>query len=132
MEIKTLDVKESNSGLLIFDSIKSNTLIIKRGRYIEKNTNLSHPLFDEQNKYYKRIYALEYKGKKIYHFNIFGTSNDNHGYHVGFNFVQHQKFLWLQGKHWLQKEENIRYIVNIIFLILGLIIGLKKSGVTAN
>jgi hypothetical protein len=131
MEIKTLEVNESSSGLLIFDSIKSNTLIIKRGRYIEKKNNLSHPLFDEQNKYYKRIYALEYKGKKIYHFNIFGTNNDNHGYHVGFNFVQHQKFLWLQGKHWLQKEENIRYVVNIIFLILGLIIGLKKSGVTA-
>lgn len=126
MEIATLEIKEPNSGLLSFDSIKSNTLRIKRGRYIDIKNNLSHPLFDEQNKYYKRIYALEFKDKKIYYFNSFGKIDTNHGFHVGFNFAEHQKFLWLQGRHWLQKEENIRYCVNVIFLIIGLVLGVLK------
>lgn len=126
MEIATLYVNEPNSGLLIFDSIKSNTLKIKRGRYIDIKNNLSHPLFDEQNKYYKRIYALEYKSKKIYYLNTFGKIENNHGYHVGLNFAEHHKFLWLQGNHWLQKEENIRYCINIIFLITGLVLGILR------
>lgn len=126
MEIATLEIKEQNSGLLCYDSIKSNTLIIKRGRYIDKKNSLSHPLFDEQNKYYNRIYALEFNDKKIYYINSFGKIDTNHGFHVGFNFAEHQKFLWFQGSHWLQKEENIRYCVNIIFLILGLVIGILK------
>jgi hypothetical protein len=127
MEIVTLEIKELNSGLLYFDETKSKTLIIKKGRYIDKKNNLSHPIFDEQNKYYKRIYSLEYKDKKIYYFNSFGKIDTNHGYHVGFNFAEHQKFLWLQGCHWIQKEENIRYCVNIIFLILGLVLGILKA-----
>lgn len=127
MEIATLEIKEPNSGLLIIDSKKSITLRIKRGRYIDKKNNLSHPLFDEQNKYYKRIYALEFKDKKIYYFNSYGKIDPNHGFHVGFNFAQHQKFQWLQGCHWLQKEENIRYCVNIIFLIIGLVLGFLKA-----
>lgn len=126
MEVATLDIKEPNSGLLFFDTKKSKTLIIKKGRYIYKKNNLSHPLLDEQNKYYKRIYALEYKNKKIYYFNTFGKIDNNHGFHVGFNFAQHHKFLLLQGNHWLQKEENIRYCVNIIFLIIGLVLGILK------
>jgi hypothetical protein len=127
MEIATLDIKEQNSGLLTFDSIKSSILIIKRGKYIDKNNNISHPLFDEQNKYYKRIYALEYMDKKIYYFNSYGKIDTNHGFHVGFNFIEHQKFLWIQGGHWLQQEENLRYCVNIIFLIIGLFLGILKS-----
>jgi hypothetical protein len=127
MEIETLEIKEPNSGLLFFDKIKSKSLIIKKGRYIDKKNNLSHPLFDEQNKYYKRIYALEYKNKKIYYINTFGKIDNNHGFHVGFDFAQHHKFLWLQGSHWLQKEENIRYCVNIIFLITGLVLGVLKA-----
>jgi len=127
MEIETLEIKEPNSGLLFYDTIKSKSFIIKKGRYIDKKNNLSHPLFDEQNKYYKRIYGLEYKNKKIYYFNTFGKIDNNHGFHVGFDFAQHHKFLWLQGSHWLQKEENIRYCVNIIFLILGLVLGVLKA-----
>ena len=102
-----------------------------------KKNNLSHPLFDDQNKYYKRIYALEFKDKRIYalefkdkriyYFNSFGKIGPNYGFHVGFNFAENQKFLWLQGSHWLQKEENIRYCINIIFLIIGLVLGILKS-----
>jgi hypothetical protein len=124
MKITTLEIIEQNSGLLTFDPIKSSILIIKRGRYIDKKTNLSHPLFDEQYKFYKRIYALEYKNRKIYYFNRFGKPDNNHGYHVGFNFFEYQRFLWIQGTHWFQKEDNLRYCINIFFLILGLALGI--------
>lgn len=43
---------------------------------------------------------------------------------ISLNFWQNQKFLWIQNDHWLQKEENIRYAINISFLIGGLIIGI--------
>ena len=127
MEIATLEIKEHNSGLLYFDQLKTTTLKIKKGRYIDKKNKVSHPLFDEQNKYYKRIYALEYKRKKIYWFCSFGKIDNNHGCHVGFNFTEHQKFLFLQGNHWIQKEENIRYCVNIIFLVIGMVLGILKA-----
>lgn len=40
------------------------------------------------------------------------------------NFWNKQKLLWMYKNHWIQKESNFRYIINIIFLILGLIVGI--------
>jgi hypothetical protein len=77
-------------------------------------------------KLYGRIYALEYKNKYIYWFNTFGSESKDHGIHVGLSWWENQRFLWMQNDHWFQKEDNIRYIVNVLFLGLGAWIGIKS------
>jgi hypothetical protein len=37
------------------------------------------------------------------------------------NYWHKQKFLLMFNKHWIQKEESIRYIINLLFLTAGLI-----------
>jgi hypothetical protein len=99
-------------------------ITIKKGRY-ELN-GISHPLRAGNEKFYKRMYGLHYKNRKVYWLETFVSHSSSSGYHVSFNWREHQIFLWSQGEHWLQKEENIRYIVNVIFLVLGVIIGFKQ------
>lgn len=140
MKLKALD-GEPNSGVLApcggMISIKEgntttskraefNWIEIKKGRYIQDGT--SHPLRSGNDKFYKRIYGLEHENRKVYWLDTFAKHSSSHGYHVSFNWWEHQKFLWLQGEQWLQREENIRYIVNLVFLVLGVIIGLKQIG----
>lgn len=107
---------KSNTGKLI-PSLVSKTIEIKRGRYIRDD--ISHPLFTTKEIYFQRVYCLEYKNKNIFYLNTFGSSESNAGFHIALSKWETQKFLWLQNKHWLQKEENIRYIVNLLFLIIG-------------
>ncbi len=125
MKKVTLTSCGDNSGKLEFNSSQSKIIEIKRGRFILPDKN-SNPLYDEDNKYYKRIYSLEYNNKIIYYFKLFGNKESKFGYHVGFNFWEHQQFLWLQNQHWLQKEENIRYCVNVLFLLIGVCISFSK------
>lgn len=122
MKVQVLNCLEKNSGRLIPEG--ERTIEIKKGRFIDND--ISHPLYAENEKYFKRTYCLEYSKKRIYYFNRFGNSDSNTGFHVGFNWLQHQRFLLLQNRHWLQKEESIRYIVNLVFLFLGAYIGLKN------
>jgi hypothetical protein len=125
MKIKTLEIENVNSGLVKYNENNSKTLIIKGGRYIIENTEESNPLYDEDNRYFKRVYCLEHNNNKIYWLNLYG-SKDTNGYHIALNYIQYNRFLWLQKLHWLQKEENIRYCVNIFFLIIGLWLSIKK------
>jgi hypothetical protein len=99
---------------------------IKKGRYIHKG--ISHPLRSGEDKFYKRIYGLEHERRSVYWFDTFAKYSTLHGHHVSFNWIEHQQFLWLQGEQWLQKESNIRYVVNVIFLVLGSYIGFKQIG----
>jgi len=124
MKVKIFD-SIPNSGIAspVLKNNKFEYLDIKKGRYI--HNDCSHPLRIKNNLLYSRVYGLEYKNHKIYWFNIFGNIDTNHGYHIGLNWWQNQRFLFLQNSHWFQKEENIRYIINIIFLVFGLIIAMK-------
>ena len=97
-------------------------VVIKKGRYIQCST--SHALRSGEKRFYRRKQNFEFKGKVIYWFGAFGQME--HGKHIGFNRWQHQRFLWMQGDHWFQKEENIRYLINLFFLSLGVWIGLKS------
>lgn len=97
---------------------------IKKGRYLQNGT--SHPLRSGEDKFYKRIYGLEHEGRAVYWFDTFGDHSNHSGYHVSFSWMQQQNFLWKQNDNWLQKEENVRYIVNVVFLVIGVIIGLKQ------
>jgi hypothetical protein len=122
MRIQVLECKEKNSGKLT--PFEDRYIEIKKGRYVDFDT--SHPLYVENEKYFKRVYCLEYFRKRIYYFNRFGNNDINTGFHVGFTWLQNQRFLFLQNRHWVQKEENIRYIVNVIFLIIGAFFGFKN------
>ena len=117
-------VSESKGNTITTKRSEFDWIEIKKGRYIQDGT--SHPLRSGNEKLYMRIYGLEYKNKRIYWFDTFGKHSTQHGYHVGFSWWQHNRFLWFQKEHWLQKEESIRYIVNILFLVLGAIIGIKQ------
>jgi hypothetical protein len=96
---------------------------IKKGRFVHHD--ISHILKTDRDVFYRRIYGLEYGKRTIYWLDFFGTQSKNSGVHIALNWWQNQKFRWLQGVHWFQQEENIRYLVNILFLIIGLLIALK-------
>lgn len=116
MKIEVLRSNEVNTGHLT--TSPGETIEIKKGRYIKNN--ISHPLFTEKENYFSKIYCLEYKKKHIYFLKYFGKNEPPvRGIHIGLTDWQNHKFLWMQNKHWLQKEESIRYIVNILFLIIG-------------
>jgi hypothetical protein len=114
---------KSNTGKLISSSV-DKTIEIKKGRYI--HDEISHPLYSENEFYFKRIYCLEFKNKKIYYLNTFGKTDRDLGFHIALSKWQNHKFLWLQNRHWLQKEENIRYLVNLLFLVLGAYIAIRN------
>lgn len=110
MKINTFRLKENNSGILV----RTDEIVdLQKRRWIDKN-GTSHPMkFDT---------PIAFKNKNVYFLYRFGT--ENKGVHISLSFWENQKFLFMQKLHWLQKEENIRYIVNIIFLISGLTIGI--------
>ncbi|MBC7846602.1 MAG: hypothetical protein H7Y10_08930 [Flavobacterium sp.] len=122
MKIQVLRSKEVNTGHLT-NLFPGEIIEIKKGRYIKDD--VSHPLFTEKENYFSKVYCLEYKKKHIYFLNYFGNNRlPIKGIHIGLTNWQNHRFLWMQNKHWLQKEESIRYIVNIIFLIIGVLIGI--------
>lgn len=125
METKALYLDGSNTGKLKYGPNPNNDLIeIKKGRYVQHS--VSHPLKSENERFFERVFSLEFEGKRIYFLNAFGQKDGNSGTHIALNRFQNQCFLWLQNKHWLQKEENLRYIVNLIFLCIGAYVGIKK------
>ena len=97
---------ESNSGIL---NKTDKVVNIKRNRFYDENNNWQ-PLVYEQCKSFDKKY--------VYYLKFMGQSN-THGIHISLNYIQNQVFLWLQGNSWFQKEDNIRYIINVLFLILG-------------
>ena len=123
MKIAILKGDDPNTGKFI--GLEGRIIEIKKGRYILDD--LSHPLMSEKECYFSRIYCLEYKKRNIYFLNYFGNKTlPVRGIHIGLTKWQTHKFLYMQNKHWLQKEENIRYLVNVLFLILGAYIAIKN------
>jgi len=122
MRVQIFECTLKNSGKL--SPVSGEFISIKKGRYVYKST--SHPLYTEKENYFAKVYCLEYLKKRIYFFNRFGKNDNNNGFHVGFTWLQHQQFLLLQNRHWFQKEKNIRYIVNVIFLIIGAYLGFEN------
>jgi hypothetical protein len=124
IEVEVLRSNEVNTGHLT-NLFAGEIIEIKRGRYIKDD--ISHPLFTEKENYFCKIHCLEYKKKHIYFLNYFGSNEHPiKGIHIGLTNWQNNKFLWMQNKHWLQKEENIRYIINILFLIIGVWISIMS------
>lgn len=105
----------NNSGEL---EKTNETITIKRRRWLDKS-GISHPM--------KFNSPIAFENNNVYFLKMFDNNDENlYGKHISLTFWQNQKFLYLQKNHWLQKEENIRYIINILFLISGLILGFLK------
>ena len=117
MKVKCLKVSGANSGLL--KAVKLRTkfeyLEIKKGRYIYKNH--SEPLMNNEQYCFKRVYCLEHKKEIIYWLSRGGVFSNSNGIHIGFSWSQHQRFLWMQNSHWIQKVYNSRSIVKMLCLI---------------
>jgi hypothetical protein len=125
MKVTCLKLSGANSEILepVKKGAKFEYLEIKKGRYIYKNH--SEPLMNNEEYCYKRVYCLEHKKEIIYWLSRGGVVSNSNGTHVGFSWSQYQRFLWMQNSHWIQKESNIRYVINIMFLIKGLFIAIK-------
>jgi len=129
MKVRRLELDGRNTGLLklahIANSCKEDCgyVRIRRGGF--SRCGNTSPLLGTSDKYYQRNRYLRYQRKIIYSFNEFGNKEKARPVFVAFNWFQHQRFLWIQREHWLQKEENIRYVVNLVFLLIGVYLGLK-------
>lgn len=77
---------------------------------VEKITEVRREEFYEDSIYY-------------YKYTIFCDKSE---YRIKLNIIQNFKFLWVVGKNWFQKEDNVRYLINILFLIIGLYLTYKK------
>jgi hypothetical protein len=107
-----VNVYEANNGEL---EKTNETITIKPRRWLNKN-GISYPM--------KFTSPIAFENNNVYFLKIFDNGDKNsHGKHISLTFWQNQKFLYLQKKNWIQKEENIRYIINILFLIGGLTLG---------
>lgn len=67
---------------------------------------------------FKRFYTLENK----YVYGLYEYKDENPNFFIKLNTIENNIFLLKTGNHWISKEENLRYIVNIIYLSLGLIL----------
>jgi len=65
---------------------------------------------------FKRVYP-KLKGICIM---IIALNVVNQSYLIKLNWFQYWRFLWIQKKHWLQSEENLRYAFNVILIIAGM------------
>jgi hypothetical protein len=114
MKVNIYEVKNVNSGIL---EKNDEVIEIKSGRWIDK-FGVSHPM--------NFVKKECFDDKFVYWVSLLGDESTTHGKHISLTFFQKQKFLWLQNSHWFQKEENIRYLINILFLIYGIIIGILQ------
>lgn len=59
-----------------------------------------------------------FKEKSVFDY-VYKVYYGRNYYTISLNSYQNFIFLWGLRKNWLQKEENIRYAVNLLFLIIG-------------
>lgn len=110
-------------GILRTYTVSQNFIKILKYRYI--HLNVSHPLKSGDNLYYKRIHCLNFENKKVYFLRRFGNEESN-GIHIGLSWSENQKFLFLMGQHWIQQEDNIRFLTNMALIVFGIIMGSVK------
>jgi hypothetical protein len=110
-------------GILRTYIVSENFIEILKYRYIHRN--ISHPLKSGDALYYRRIHCLNYENKKVYFLNRFGEEKSN-GIHIGLSWKENQKFLFLMGQHWIQQEDNIRFLTNMALIVFGIIMSSIK------
>ena len=111
MDVKKYVLDGVNTGKLKQTNEK---IIIKPRRWVTKDGK-SYPM--------KSSAPISFENKNVYFLPYPNENNTIKGVHISLNFWQKQKFLFLQKAHWLQKEENIRYIINMLVLISTVVVG---------
>lgn len=107
MKVNVFKLDTQNNGILI----KEDRIIeIRRNRWIDSKL-ISHPLDYERSE--------GFSNKNVYYLHLF--KDGKKGKFISLNFYENQKFQLIQGSHWIQKEENIRYLVNLFYLTVGLV-----------
>lgn len=120
MKVNIYKVEKPNSGELVKTE---EAIIIKRGKWSfslhpsdHPSVVISHPMkFDRKNMF---------NDKYVYFLHLFGDdSKEPHlGRHISLTFWENQKFLLMQGEHWIQKPEGwLSLIISITSLIVSLV-----------
>jgi hypothetical protein len=110
-------------GVLRTYTVSENFIDILKYRYI--HLDVSHPLKSGEALYYRRIHCLNYENKKVYFLNRFGKEKSN-GIHIGLTWKENQNFLFLMGQHWIQQENNIRFLTNMVLIVFGILVSWKN------
>jgi hypothetical protein len=110
-------------GILRTYTVSQNFIKILKYRYV--HLNVSHPLKSGDTLYFKRIHCLNYENKKVYFLKRFGVEKSN-GIHIGLSWFENHKFLFLMGQHWIQQEDNIRFLTNMALIVFGIIMSSIK------
>jgi hypothetical protein len=124
MKVSRFDIIDGHKG-----SVKrsDSTVKIRKGCY-DLNNNITWYIKNGKENHFVREYRFKSIKKEqlfFYSFPMLGKDISPDNVLVGMTWREHQKFLWMQNEHWFKKENNIRYIVNILFLILGAIVAVK-------
>lgn len=106
----------TNSGIL---EKTEEQIDIRKNRWIDSG-GISHPL--------KYLKPIAFSNSNVYFLHLFGddTKKPHSGKHISLTFFENHFFNLMQGTHWIQKEENIRYLINLTYLTIGIIFAYKK------
>jgi hypothetical protein len=124
MKIRRFDIVDGQKG---FVKNIDGIIEVRKGCYDLNNKTTWYLKSGKENQFVReyRFKSLEKDAKYFYSFPFFGRKVSPDDVLVGMTWLEHQKFLWIQDEHWLKKENNIRYIVNVLFLVLGAIVAVK-------
>jgi hypothetical protein len=85
----------------------SEVIDIKKGYWLQKDS-LRHSMS------FVRVHS--FKPTYVYYLYHFGSKPEPNGQgsHIVLSFCQNQRFLWMQRQHWLQKNDNIKWVVGMV------------------
>lgn len=80
---------------------------IKKGYWLQKDGFRHSMSFSKVN---------SFKPDYVYYIFHFGCQPEPNGQgsHIVLSFWQNQQFLWMQKSHWLQKNDNIKWVIGMI------------------
>lgn len=93
----------------------SEEITIEPRRWVDNN-GTSHPM--------NYLEPKAFKNKNVYFLHLFGDDSGNFhkGKHISLNFLNNQRFLWMQKSHPLQKPLIwLPIIISIVSLIISIV-----------
>lgn len=117
--------RTADGDKIVSKPTKVRFIELQRGRFIDDEEDV-FPIQFGNEKNFKRVYYDNHALKFIYCIEQHIENSSNMKTYIGLNWKQNQRFLFMQKSHWIQQESNLRYIVNIIFLIIGVYIGIRQ------
>jgi len=121
-----MKTKFYHSGGFGFSTTDPKTWDLDKGELVirRKSFSLPHDITTPYNLEFKRVYLIN-KMWWQYTYELNDMMPHPRYYLIKLGWFKRIRFLLIQQSHWLQKEKNLRYVVNILFLIIGTIIAWK-------